>query len=62
MTKVYVLLAQGFGDSEDEFYTVGVYSTRKLAEQATVDIVQEAFADGLEDVETKVEEWVLDAK
>jgi len=39
MTKVYIVQIQGWGDSEDEFYNMGTYSTRSKAEAALEDVV-----------------------
>jgi hypothetical protein len=59
MAKVFVLLAQGYGDREDEFYNVGVYSSKVNAEMAQRNFIAEALDDGL-DAETQIEEWELD--
>ena len=60
MAKVFVLLAQGYGDREDEFYNVGVYSSKVNAETAQRNFIAEALEDGLE-AETQIETWELDA-
>lgn len=62
MTKVFVLQAQGFGDSEDEFYNIGVFSTEEKLESALLSLQEQWAEDGLEDVETNVESWELDAR
>ena len=60
MTRVFVLLAQGYGDREDEFYNVGVYSSKVNAETAQRNFIAEALEDDLDAV-TDIEEWELDA-
>jgi hypothetical protein len=60
MAKVFVLQAQGYGDREDEFYNVGVYSSKVNAEMAQRNFIAEALEDGL-DAETQIETWELDA-
>jgi hypothetical protein len=59
MAKVFVLLAQGYGDREDEFYNVGVYSSKINAETAQRNFIAEALDDGLDAV-TDIEVWELD--
>lgn len=60
MTKVYILQVQGWGDDEFEFVNISAHSTQALAEQAAIDLAQQALADDLEAV-TKIEEMQLDA-
>jgi hypothetical protein len=60
MAKVYVLLAQGYGDREDEFYNVGVYSSKVNVETAQRNFIAEALEDGLDAV-TNIETWEMDA-
>lgn len=60
MQKVYVLLAQGYGDREDEFYNVGVFSSKVNAEMGQRNFIAEALDDGLDAV-TQIEEWEVDA-
>jgi hypothetical protein len=60
MAKVFVLLAQGYGDREDEFYNVGVYSSKINAETAQRNFIAEALEDELDAV-TQIETWELDA-
>jgi hypothetical protein len=61
MQKMYVLQALGWGDREDAFYNIGVYSTMANAKNAEHNCISEAHDDGLTDVVTKIEEWELDA-
>ena len=61
MTKVYVLQAQGFGDSEYEFANIRVFSSKEKLETALASMQQDWLTDGLEDVVTNVEEYTLDA-
>ena len=61
MSKVYVVQALGFGDREDAFYNMGVYSTKAQANKALKEMEAEWAEDDLEDVETNIEEWELDA-
>lgn len=60
MTKVYVLQAQGFGDSEYEYYNIGVYSSKDKLTAALAGMQAEWLADDM-DVATRVEEYTLDA-
>ena len=60
MQKVYVLQAQGWGDSEDEFYNMGVYDSKVAVETAQRNLIAEALEDGLDAI-TKIEEWELNA-
>ena len=46
MSKVYIVQIQGWGDSEDEFYNMGAYSTRAKAEAALEEMLQQWEADG----------------
>ena len=46
MQKVYIVQIQGWGDSEDEFYNMGAYSTRAKAEAALEEMLQQWEADG----------------
>jgi len=46
MSKVYIVQIQGWGDSEDEFYNMGAYSTRAKAEAALEDLLQQWEEDG----------------
>lgn len=61
MTKVYILQAQGFGDSEYEFANIGVYSSMEKLQAELVILQEEWLEDGLEDVVTNVEEYTVDA-
>lgn len=60
MAKVYVLLAEGYGDREDAFYIVGAFSSKVNAEMGQRNFVAEALEDGLDAV-TQIETWELDA-
>jgi len=46
MQKIYIVQIQGWGDSEDEFYNMGAYSTRAKAEAALEEMLQQWEADG----------------
>ena len=59
MTKVYILQAQGFGDDEDAFENIGVFSSRAKLEKALEESQAQWAEDDLE-VETRVEEFELD--
>jgi len=48
MQKVYVLQAQGWGDSENEFYNIGVYDSIDSLENAKQNCIREAYDDELE--------------
>jgi hypothetical protein len=61
MKQVYIVQVQGWGDSEDQMYITGAYSTRKRAEAAVRSLVAQAREDGLEDVVTEIEPVTVDA-
>jgi hypothetical protein len=61
MQKVYILQAQGFGDDENEFVNIGAFSTRANAEASLAGLIEEWEAEELYDVETRIEEFVLNA-
>jgi hypothetical protein len=46
MSKVYIVQIQGWGDSEDEFYNMGAYSTRAKAEAALEEMLVQWEEDG----------------
>jgi hypothetical protein len=46
MNKVYIVQVQGWGDSEDEFYNMGAYSTRAKAEAALEEMLVQWEEDG----------------
>jgi len=46
MQKIYIVQIQGWGDSEDEFYNMGAYSTRAKAEAALEEMLQQWEEDG----------------
>lgn len=56
---IYILQAQGFGDREEEFYNIGVYSTRERAESAERNLIDEALTDDFNAV-TNIEMLELD--
>ena len=57
---VYILQAQGWGDLEDAFYNVGVYSTRERAESAERNLISEAHEDGMAEAVTNIEMLEMD--
>jgi hypothetical protein len=63
MQKIYTVQALGWGDSEDEFYNIGQYSTREKAEKRIAELEAEWLADNgdMLGCELKIEEWELDA-
>ena len=60
--KIYTVKIQGWGDSEDEFYSFGVYSTKKKAEARVEQLLLGWEEDGndREDVAWEIEEDELD--
>jgi len=56
---VYILQAQGYGDLEDAFYNVGVYSTMERAQNAERILLDEALEDGADAV-TNIEMLEMD--
>ena len=63
MQKVYIVMIQGWGDSEDEFYNMGAYSTRAKAEAALEEMLVQWEADGGDraDVVYEIEPLTVDA-
>ena len=53
--KLYLLKGLGFGDIEDAFEPIGIFSSRALAEQAKQNIV----ADGDDDIEFRIDVYEL---
>ena len=61
MQTMYVLQAQGLGDDEYAYENIGVYSSKERAENALQNFVRECYDDGLSSIETRIEEFELDA-
>ena len=63
MSKVYIVQIQGWGDSEDEFYNMGTYSTRAKAEAALEEMLVGWEADGCDrdDVVYEIDVNTVDA-
>lgn len=61
MQKVYIVQVRGWGDDEDAMENVSAHSTRALAEEAVIALTEQAFADGLDDVETDITVMTVDA-
>ena len=61
MQTMYVLQGQGMGDDEYAWENVGVYSSRERAENALQNFVRECFDDGLSSIETRIDEFELNA-
>ena len=59
MARVYVLQAQGFGDDEDAYENIGVFTSRDKLESTLAELEEEWAEDELE-VVTNVEEFELD--
>jgi hypothetical protein len=63
MSKVYIVQIQGWGDSEDEFYNMGTYSTRAKAEAALEEMLVQWEEDGCDraDVVYEIDVNTVDA-
>ena len=61
MKKVFVLQVQGWGDDEDEFVNVGVYSSKVGAETAQRNAISEWAEDTGGELITQIETFELDA-
>jgi hypothetical protein len=59
--QVFVLQAQGLGDDENAYESIGVYSTFANAENALHNFVSDMYDEGLTDVNTKIEPFEMDA-
>ena len=62
MKKVYIVEVEGWGESEDEFYTMGTYSTRAKAEAKVEKLLKQWEEDGndRDDVVWQIDEMELD--
>jgi hypothetical protein len=58
---MYVLQGQGLGDDEFAYENIGVYSSRESAENALQNFIRDVYDDGLSSIETRIEEFELDA-
>ena len=61
MKKVYIVQVRGWGDDEDAMENVGAFSTRELADAHVVQLLADAEADELLEVETDIQVMTLDA-
>jgi len=63
MQKTYVVMVQGWGDDEDEFYPCGAYSTKAKADKAVDELLAQWEADGgdRDDVVYEIEPMTIDA-
>ncbi len=63
MQKVYIVQVQGWGDSEDQFYNCGAFSTRDRAEAHVETLLDQWEADGQDrdDVVYEIEVLSVDA-
>ena len=63
MKKVYIVQVQGWGDSEDEMYNVGAFSTLARAEARVEVLLEKWEEDGgdRDDVVYEIEEITVDA-
>lgn len=59
--KAYVLQVQGWGDDEDEFVNVGVYSSKVNAETAQRNAISEWAEDTGGELVTQIEVFDMDA-
>jgi hypothetical protein len=46
MQTIFVVQAQGFGDSEDAFYNIAAFSTQKLADAHIAELEEQDEAEG----------------
>jgi len=62
MKKVYIVEVEGWGESEDEFYTMGTYSTLAKAEAKVEKLLTQWEEDGndRDDVVWQIDEMELD--
>jgi hypothetical protein len=63
MQTVFILQIQGWGDSEDQFESVGAFTTRAAAEQHINELIAELIEDEMfedpSEVEWRIEELGL---
>lgn len=59
MQTVHILQIQGWGDSEDQFESVGAFTTRSAAEQHIKELVEELIRDEMFDDPSEVE-WRIE--
>lgn len=62
MPKVHVLLVQGWGDNESEFYPMGVYKSKAKAEWAMDEMLDQYENDGndRDSVEFDIQEFAVE--
>jgi hypothetical protein len=62
MKKVYIVEVEGWGESEDEFYNMGTYSTLAKAEAKVEKLLKQWEEDGndRDDVVWQIDEMELD--
>ena len=62
MQNIYIVQALGWGDSEDEFYNVGTFSTEEKAKAYMQQLQNEWVADNgdLTGCELQIEQFPLD--
>ena len=61
MQTMYVLQAQGLGDDEDAYESIGVYSSRENAENALQNFTRDFFSEEGFSVATRIDEFELNA-
>jgi len=63
MNNMYIVQVQGYGNKEDQFCSVGVYSTRAKAEATIEKLLVGWEADGgnRDEIVYEIEEHILDA-
>jgi len=61
MQTMYVLQAQGIGDDENAYESIGVYSSRENAENALQNFVRDFFGEAGFSVATRIDEFELNA-
>jgi len=61
MQTMYVLQAQGLGDDENAYESIGVYSSRENAENALQNFVRDFFGEAGFSVATRIDEFELNA-
>ena len=61
MKMMYVLQAQGLGDDEDAYESIGVYDSKQNADNALENFVRDFYSEAGFSVATRIDEFELNA-
>ena len=61
MQTVYVLQAQGLGDDENAYESIGVYDSKQNADNALQNFIRDFYSEEGFSVATRIDEFELNA-